>query len=159
MEILRDEWNHALSGDQNLPSLERLDLPKMDSFFREVSRVNPPNILTVLRYTCRDIVLSDGMVLPKGCFTAVSAYNANHDPEIYEEPELFDPWRFLKLRSREGADTSSAQWKFATANARNNVNFGYGAHVCPGKKYATIVVCVAFDIFVPNSMRLISRHR
>lgn len=53
-----------------------------------------------------------------------SFYNSLHDPEVYSNPQEFDPTRWL--------DPNGA----AHSNPRNYLAFGSGPHKCIGIEYA-----------------------
>lgn len=71
---------------------------KMDSFFIEVQRMNPTSLISIARYAESDITLSNGQVLPQEIFTAAPSYGVNRDLDLFENPDTFDPWRFVRLR-------------------------------------------------------------
>lgn len=54
------------------------------------------------------------------------------DPQFYDDPETFDPWRFA--RKRETIDP----FKFQFASLSNiETTFGAGFHACPARNYAS----------------------
>jgi cytochrome P450 len=64
-------------------------------FIKEVMRLNPP-ISQIFRTITEDYPLpDDNIVLPKGTTVNLSIYSAHHDPKTYQNPEKFDPERFL----------------------------------------------------------------
>jgi cytochrome P450 len=64
------------------------------------------------------------------------------DPQVYENPEKFDAWRYLKMRQRPGEEN---QHQFATTSPEN-MGFGHGMHACPGRFFASneikILMCL-----------------
>ena len=60
-------------------------------------------------------------------------YNSLHDPEVYPEPEVFEPERWLDHKGT------------ANANPKNYLVFGSGPHRCIGIHYANmnIALCIA----------------
>lgn len=92
------------------------------------------------RKVYKTITLSNGQVIPAGCTIEVPAFSSMNDPEVIENPEKFDPFRWYRLRKEEeltGADKASAgaanQLVSVTAA---NLTFGYGRHACPGRFFA-----------------------
>lgn len=58
----------------------------------------------------------------------VPNYEIAMDPQIYPDPERFDPLRFEKLR-QDPAWANKSQ--FVSSNPQS-LSFGYGRHACPG---------------------------
>lgn len=107
-------------------------MKKLDSFLREVMRVEPlgfsmlsppvdptpakSHIIiadvfsplfhhyqgTFSRKVLKSITLSNGLVIPAGVIIEVASYGAMNDPDFFSDPEVFDPLRFYKVREREG---------------------------------------------------------
>jgi cytochrome P450 len=69
------------------------------------------------RKVMRRLTLSDGTVLPVGTILMIAGNF--RDPEIYENPDGFDPYRFLKLR--EGSPNGAYQYVSTSADM-----FGFG---------------------------------
>ncbi|KAJ5726101.1 cytochrome P450 [Penicillium malachiteum] len=113
-------------------------LRKLDSFMRESQRFNPPTLLAMLRVLLEEAVLSDGMVLPKGAHIGMAVNAIQNDPEVTPEPEIFDGLRYYKLRQREG---ESNLHQFSSTQDRI-LNFGHGAHACPGRFFASLEIKV-----------------
>lgn len=85
-----------------------------------------------------NIKLSDGTLIPKGSVISVSS-DTMWDPSIYPNPEVYDPYRFLKLRETPGNE-NTAQLVSVTPE---HMAFGYGKHACPGRFFASNEVKVA----------------
>ncbi|KAG2024661.1 hypothetical protein GB937_003854 [Aspergillus fischeri] len=60
------------------------------------------------------------------------------DPDAYPNPELFNPYRFLRLRETPGHETS-AQLVWPSPD----LGFGYGKHACPGRFFTANEVKIA----------------
>jgi len=48
----------------------------------------------------KDGKLSDGTVIPKGYYVALDSDVVLMDPELYEDPHTFDPFRFSRPREQ-----------------------------------------------------------
>jgi len=66
------------------------------SFFTESLRKFPP-AASLIRTVTKDYqVQNSDVILEKGTSIFISVYGIHHDPEIYENPEAFNPDRFLQ---------------------------------------------------------------
>lgn len=98
----------------------------------------------------QNIKLSDGTLIPKGAIISVSS-DSMWDPDIYPNPETYDPYRFLKLRETPGNE-NTAQLVSVTPE---HMAFGYGKHACPGRFFASNEVKVALcHIVMKYDLRL-----
>lgn len=84
----------------------------------------------MFRQALVDVTLSDGTKIPKGHKVAVST-DRMRDPNIYENPETFDGYRFLRMRER-GQEAASQ----LVTTSINHLGFGHGEHGCPGRFFA-----------------------
>ena len=122
----------GLSKGEPLP-YERLgDLPLTELAFKETMRVIPPAPL-IWRCAMRDTEFA-GYKLPAGSRVTVNILFTHHMPEVWPEPEKFDPLRFTEEASR-------GRHKFAF------VPFGGGAHMCIGLHTAYMQAkCFAYQL-------------
>lgn len=51
------------------------------------------------------------------------------DPTVFEDPNTFDPYRFLRERDKAGKSNS---WQHVTTSSQH-MGFGHGIHACPGR--------------------------
>jgi cytochrome P450 len=100
-------------------SLDRLKLAEMA--FKEALRLVPP-VAVVPRRAIRDVRF-EGLRIPSGAAAAVAPIHTHHMPELWPEPDRFDPMRFTDAAER-------ARHRYAF------VPFGGGAHMCLGLNYA-----------------------
>jgi len=78
-----------------------------------------------------DFHLSDGTELKKGMRLHVDTYRMT-SPEVYPNPEVWDPYRFVKLRSQPGNENTSQ----LVSTTQDHLGFGHGEHACPGRFFA-----------------------
>lgn len=97
--------------------------------FQESLRIAPPLLLTH-RYVLSDVV-HDGVLLPAGTSVAMLWGSPNLDPEVFA-----GPWRF--------------RWDRA---AQPLLTFGGGAHLCPGRTAARMLVETALTTFARLGLR------
>ncbi|KAI6126997.1 cytochrome P450 [Pisolithus sp. B1] len=107
---------------------------KIDSFLKESYRLDGVSSLVMIRKVLKDFTFSDGRVVPKGCYIAAPSYAVHHDEEVYEKPDVFDPYRFVRLRSDE--DDMKQQM---VSLGSTFLPFGHGNHACPGRFAAAVI--------------------
>ena len=60
-------------------------------------------------------------------------YFIARDPNNYDSPEHFRPWRFFERRQADPEHSSRYQF---TSTAPENLAFGYGRSACPGRFFS-----------------------
>ncbi|WP_162806467.1 cytochrome P450 [Sphingosinicella terrae] len=96
-------------------------LPLTDMFYKETLRLNGPAPV-VWRRAMRDVTIA-GHAIPAGTMTGANLMITHRLPELWPEPERFDPLRF-------SPDGEQARGRFAFAP------FGGGVHKCLGLHFA-----------------------
>ena len=92
------------------------------------------------RYVDKDVILSNGFRLRKGTRVSVDSCRMR-DPELYQNPDQWDGYRFFKLRSQEGME-SGAQ---LVSTSPDHLAFGHGQHACPGRFFAANEIKIALS--------------
>ena len=103
----------------SLDNLEKMPLTEMA--FKEAMRMKPP-VPSIPRRAVRDFTFK-GFAIPAGTLVGINPLFTHHMPEIWPEPEAFDPLRFTDEAQRN-------RHRFAW------VPFGGGAHMCLGLHFA-----------------------
>jgi len=119
---LRDEVNGlgiAADAPTTFDHLEAMQLTEMA--FKEAMRLKPP-VPSIPRRAIRDFTFM-GYAIPAGTMLGVNPLFTHHMPEIWPDPEAFDPMRFTEEAQRN-------RHRFAW------VPFGGGAHMCIGLHFA-----------------------
>ncbi|MBR1217650.1 cytochrome P450 [Bradyrhizobium sp. U87765 SZCCT0131] len=111
----------GLAAGEPLPFDKLEALPLTEMAFKEAMRLNPP-VPSMPRRATRDFTFR-GFTIPAGTLTGVNTLYTHHMPELWPEPEIFDPLRFTDEAQR-------ARHRFAY------VPFGGGAHMCLGLHFA-----------------------
>ncbi|KAH8148334.1 uncharacterized protein LAJ45_07435 [Morchella importuna] len=129
IEPIREEIIQAVTEDGGQINMSTLaKLMKMDSFMKESQRFNA--VLTSFsRKALQSFHLSDGTHIPAGSILGASAVSVHFDPKYYENPDEFDGFRFYKMRQQKDAINKHL---FVSVSP-TEINFGYGAHACPGR--------------------------
>lgn len=108
-------------GTDRLPSFEDRDkLPYIDALIKEALRWWPIAPMG-FPHTATEDIEYNGLHIPKGAFLLPAVWWFTHDPEVYADPESFDPDRFIAPRNEPDSATEV---------------FGYGRRICPGRFFA-----------------------
>ncbi|CAN1234792.1 Cytochrome P450 87A3 [Linum perenne] len=95
----------------------------------EALRIN--GSVGILRRTIDDVHIN-GYVIPKGWTIAVMPTAVHMDPDLYDDPLSFNPWR----------------WKGASASTKNFIPFGGGMRTCVGAEYSKALMAVFLHVLV-----------
>ncbi|KAJ4417900.1 hypothetical protein N0V85_001640 [Neurospora sp. IMI 360204] len=136
---LREEVQSVLEEHNGVFTTSALQaMKKTDSFLKETMRFHPLGQTSFDRKVLKTFVLSNGQVIPKGSTIEVPNYAVSRDPEVYPNPDVFDPLRFYNLRNEargKGEVEQAATNQFVSIN-KEFLTFGYGRHACPGRFFA-----------------------
>ncbi|NVN85432.1 MAG: cytochrome P450 [Rhodopseudomonas sp.] len=119
---LRDEIAALGIGPNEPLSFEQLEaMPLTEMAFKEAMRLRPP-VPSIPRRATRDFSFK-GFAIPAGTMVAINPLFSHHMPEVWPDPDSFDPLRFTDEAQR-------GRHRFAW------VPFGGGAHMCIGLHFA-----------------------
>ncbi|KAI9264479.1 cytochrome P450 [Sporodiniella umbellata] len=104
---------------------EKSKLPYLVAFIKECLRFRPPTEFSTPHKTSKDVIVHNYLI-PKGSLVSVNIHTLHHDPQLYKEPEDFDPERFIN-------DSRSLHAiSHGPIDSRNHYAFGWGRRICPG---------------------------
>ncbi|KAL1713773.1 cytochrome P450 [Schizophyllum commune] len=128
---LREEVEEAIAR-QGWTKAGLRDMHKVDSFLREVARTSKSGCLSLNRRVMKEggYTFSNGVTIPKGTYVSASMHAAHMNPDVYPNPEVFDGFRFARLREKEPTKYQVASTDF------DYLHFGHGHHACPGRIFA-----------------------
>lgn len=134
------ELDDVLRG-QRLPAHQDRDkLPYVNALCKEVMRFHPAVPLSIPHRTAQDDVYNDYLI-PKDSIILPNIRKMTRDPAIYEDPEAFNPSRFLPGLGR------------VPERDPRSIIFGFGRRKCPGQYLADemiFIICATilsvFDI-------------
>lgn len=131
-------------------------LEKIDSLMIESQRMSPllvgkcylfPRLKTLSlidpikvspqRLGTEDIVLKDGLCIPAGTRFTFASSEHHLDPNIFDDPQRFDPLR--SYNRRLSAPDRRDQHRAGMTSA-DNLAFGHGLQACPGRRFAVAQV-------------------
>ncbi|KAK8036504.1 hypothetical protein PG991_001641 [Apiospora marii] len=158
IDVLREEIRETTENygdlgqnDSTKAWLNRLE--KMDSFIVESQRVHPPILLTPQRIAMVPITLKDGTHIPVGTRVAWAGPQHSLHPSITPHPATFDPLR--NYRKRHASEENRKRF-MAGQTDPDNMSFGYGNQICPGRYFAVFEIKMmlmrlleAFDFAAP----------
>lgn len=143
-------WTHATTAS----------MTKIDSVCRETLRLYAfGNRAIFKKVQVGGLVTPDGISLPKGAMLSVLAQPAQCDPEFFEKPLAFDPFRFSRAREADAISFDADESRCVTpqescgdktqctvtpplhppkklafvATGPVNLAFAHGKHACPGR--------------------------
>ncbi|KAJ9143978.1 Cytochrome P450 61 [Coniochaeta hoffmannii] len=126
LDRVRDENIKARNGNPRA----HVDLEQLESMtytravVRELLRWRPP-VIMVPYMVKKDFPITPDYTVPKGSMVVPTTYMALRDPDVYENPDEFDPERYY---------SGDAEVK----GAKNYLVFGTGPHYCLGQHYAQL---------------------
>ncbi len=119
---LRDEVTALDIAVHEPTTFDKLEaMPLSEMAFKEAMRMKPP-VPSIPRRATRDFSFK-GYAIPAGTLVAINPLFTHHMPEIWPDPDAFDPMRFTDEAQRN-------RHRFAW------VPFGGGAHMCLGLHFA-----------------------
>ncbi|HZR71695.1 cytochrome P450 [Bradyrhizobium sp.] len=119
---LRDEVSSLGVAVDAPTSFDHLEaMPFAEMAFKEAMRLRPP-VPSIPRRATRDFAFG-GYQIPAGTLVGANPLFTHHMPEIWPDPDAFDPLRFTDEAQR-------TRHRFAF------VPFGGGAHMCLGLHFA-----------------------
>ncbi|KAJ7589603.1 cytochrome P450 [Mycena floridula] len=127
-------------GDKRLPSFEDFQkLPYIQAIVKETHRFRPVAPLTVPHANLA-VEEYGGYVIPQGTIIFVNLWCIYHDPDAFDEPEVFNPDRYLLTEH-------GTKLGFDASDFRATLPFGSGRRICPGMHLANnSVMLIAMNL-------------
>ncbi|KAG8162698.1 hypothetical protein KVR01_007176 [Diaporthe batatas] len=162
---IREEIASVLEETNGVMTSQALfNMKLLDSFMRESQRFSPPFVDSFRRYVYKPITLKDGTHIPAGTFIETPSLPVLHDPAHYPDPEVFNPYRFYDLRTKDGTPDPNGfrtreSYQFVSVT-KENTSFGFGKHACPGRFFAAneiklimARILLQFDVRFPEGVK------
>ncbi|XP_021041574.1 cytochrome P450 4F6 isoform X2 [Mus caroli] len=125
-ELLRDRESEEIEWD------DLAQLPFLTMCIKESLRLHPP-VLIISRCCTQDVQLPDGRVIPKGNICVISIFGVHHNPSVWPDPEVYNPFRF---------DPENPQKRSPLAF----IPFSAGSRNCIGQTFAMSEIKVALAL-------------
>lgn len=116
----------AVCGDHHPELKDMPNLPMLRAVIKECIRWRPA-VPTGIPHELQADVIYDGYFLPKGCWVHPMEWSLSRDPEVYPDPETFNPGRWLDAKYPTFKEPLT---KFPTIHGHHQ--FGFGRRVCQG---------------------------
>uniref|UniRef100_T1KYC9 Cytochrome P450 n=1 Tax=Tetranychus urticae TaxID=32264 RepID=T1KYC9_TETUR len=120
---IRDEIKQTIGLNRQPENVDRQQMPFTMAFIYESLRFSSIVPLNLLRRATEDTKVG-GYSIPKDSLVVFNFWSVHHDPNLWDNPELFKPERFLN------EDKSKA------IKPPYLVAFSGGRRVCPGESFA-----------------------
>jgi sterol 14-demethylase len=125
----------ALAAEDPEISYQALrEMPKLEAAIKEALRLHPP--LIILLRVAKVPIEVGGYTIPPGTMVAASPSVSNRDPQAFDDPERFDPARYLSPREDD------------VANPWSWIPFGAGRHRCVGAAFAMMQLKAIFSVLL-----------
>jgi sterol 14alpha-demethylase len=118
---VRDEVDQLFGRDAEVTYQSLREVPVLEGVIKEVLRLHPPLVL-LMRGVLQDFRVA-GHTVAAGKQVAISPAVSHYIPELFAEPERFDPGRYAPGREE---DAATFGW----------IPFGGGHHRCSGSAFA-----------------------
>ncbi|XP_075395839.1 cytochrome P450 4A6-like isoform X2 [Tenrec ecaudatus] len=111
----------SLLGDGSSITWDHLSqMPYTTMCIKEALRLFPP-VPNISRLLSKPITFPDGRSLPKGIIVSLNIHGLHHNPKVWSNPEVFDPFRFAPG---------------STHHSHAFLPFSGGSRNCIGKQFA-----------------------
>jgi cytochrome P450 len=130
----------AVIGQDRMPTLDDISrLPYVRACVTECLRWLPTAVLGAFPHAAMKADLYRGFTIPKDAMVVLNAWTIHRDANVYPDPEVFDPTRFLN------PPFSSSSKMDPPINSPDLYAFGAGRRVCPGSNLAeqSMVLAIA----------------
>ena len=122
--------------------LDHSDIPHLtylQALVKETFRKHPALPLLVPRMSSQATHVG-GYLIPKGARLFVNAWAIGHDPEVWEDPHLFLPDRFLRQEGTDHVEVNGNHFQL--------LPFGSGRRMCPGMGFGMSIVQLTLSTLV-----------
>lgn len=134
--VLREEMKRTTADGEPWTKAKLATMIRTDSVVRETLRINPFGNRSLMRKVIKDgLVTPDGMKLPKNSLFSFFSEPVQHDPDKFEDPFKYDPFRTSREREAAADEDGKPGGHALTvvSTSPNYLPWGHGKHACPGR--------------------------
>ncbi|PIN04387.1 hypothetical protein CDL12_23077 [Handroanthus impetiginosus] len=121
-KLQKELQDHDILNSNSITESQISQLPFLNACIKETLRLHPP--IAFLPHRAQSTCEVMSYTIPKNSLVFVNLWAIGHDPNIWEDPLLFRPERFLTSR----LDFKGQDYEF--------LPFGGGRRMCPGLPFA-----------------------
>lgn len=121
------EIAEVLGSDRQVTWADHRRMPYTQAVIWEMLRWKPVNPLNLMRYASTDVKVGNH-VIPKGSIVIACLWSLFHNPDVWKDPEVFRPERFLV---EDGKKAVKPEYL---------IPFSYGKRSCPGEVIAVMEI-------------------
>ncbi len=133
LQSVLQELDQIFGVDGEVTFQKLREIPMLERVIKEVLRLHPP-LIFLIRKVNRDLHFKD-YTIKAGKFVCASPRVSHRIPEIFPDPEKFDPDRYMEGRNEDKVPFS---W----------IAFGGGRHKCSGNAFAMLQLKSIFSILL-----------
>ena len=137
LKIAQEELDRKVGRHRWVEDTDIKNLVYLQAIAKETLRLYPPGPLSVPHEAMEDCKVG-GFHVPKGTHLYVNLWKLHRDPNVWPDPEVFSPERFLTTQA--SVDAFGQHFEF--------IPFGAGRRICPG-------ITLAFQLMHLTVARLI----
>ena len=127
---LSDEIDTILPHKPTVATWQQVKgMPYLKACIDEGMRLLPPVATDLVRRTPPECLIIDGVKVPGNTDVSISAYTSHRDPDVFPDPERWDPDRWIVNRGTELMKDMLASW----------VPFSAGYRTCMGRNVAIVM--------------------
>lgn len=128
-----EEVDQVFAGGREVDFQALRELPALENIIKEVLRLHPPLII-LMRKVMHDFTVK-GFTIKAGDLVCAAPPVTHRIPELFPNPEVFDPDRFLPERGED-------------KNLNAYQPFGGGKHKCSGNAFALFQIKAIFAVLL-----------
>lgn len=133
---MRAEIDSVIGTERSPTHSDKQHMPYTEAVINEIHRFSAQIPINIPHRSAEEITLKSGHVIPKDAMILVNLYAIHHDPDVWGDPQVFRPERFLSPDGKK------------CLKSDHLVPFGYGKRSCPGEAMANSEIFLFYTLFL-----------